>query len=151
MDRIDRHILMLLQQQGRLSTADLSELVGLSASPCARRLKRLEDEGYIDGYHAVLNKAKIGIAMTIFVEVSLNSHQAASIEDFEQAIADMDEVVNCYIVSGAYDYLLEVVNHDLEGYEQFTRKLHRQENVKDLHTHLAIRQVKGKSTLPIFN
>ena len=150
MDRIDHRILMVLQQEGRISTADLSERVGLSPSPCARRLKRLEEEGYIENYQANLSRAKIGIAMTFFVEVRLNNHQATSIEDFEQVISEMEEVINCYIVSGAYDYLLEVVSPSLEEYELFTRKLHRLKSVKDFHTHLSVRQVKGKSSLPIY-
>lgn len=89
--------------------------------------------------------------MTVFVEVSLNNHQAPSIDDFEQAISDMEEVISCHVVSGAYDYLLEVVSKDLTGYEAFTRKLQRLENVKDIHTHLAIRQVKGNGNLPVYS
>ncbi|MGC9402115.1 Lrp/AsnC family transcriptional regulator [Vibrio genomosp. F10] len=149
MDRIDRRILELIQQQGRLSTADLADKVGLSASPCARRLKKLEDEGVIDSYNASLNKGKLGIGMTVFVEVSLNNHQAGSIDGFEQAMCESKEVINCHVVSGAYDYLLEVVTKDLEGYEQFTRQLQRIQTVKDIHTHLAIRQVKQGKSLPI--
>jgi Lrp/AsnC family leucine-responsive transcriptional regulator len=150
MDRIDQHILMVLQQEGRLSIADLSEKVGLSPSPCARRLKRLEDEGYIENYQANLNKTKIGITMTFFVEVSLNNHQATSIVGFEQEISEMEEVVTGHIVSGGYDYLLQVVTHDLQGYELFTRKLHRLKSVKDIHTHLSVRQLKTQSSLPIY-
>ena len=79
MDRIDRHILEVLQKNGRLTTAELAERVGLSASPCARRLKRLEDEGFIDDYQAILNRDKLGITMSFFVEIRLNDHQADSI------------------------------------------------------------------------
>lgn len=151
MDRIDNHMLMVLQQEGRLSTAELSERVGLSPSPCARRLKRLEDEGYIENYQANLNQEKIGISMAFFVEVRLNDHQAASINDFEAAIFDMEEVINGHIVSGGYDYLLQVVSKDLQGYEQFTRKLHRLKSVKDIHTHLSVRQLKNKGSMPIYS
>ncbi|KHT51907.1 Lrp/AsnC family transcriptional regulator [Vibrio sinaloensis] len=150
MDRIDKHILSLLQKDARLSTADIADRVGLSASPCARRIKKLEEEGVIAGYQAKLSKPAIGVGMTVFVEVSLNNHQAASIDAFEQAILEMGEVTNCHVVSGAYDYLLEVVSQDLSGYESFTRKLQRLDNVKDIHTHLAIRQVKESSDLPVF-
>lgn len=151
MDRVDRRILALMQQDARQSIADIADKVGLSSSPCARRIKRLEELGIIDGYRASLNKSKVGIAMTVFVEVSLNNHQADSINDFEQSILVMDEVISCHVVSGAYDYLLEVVSKDLPGYESFTRKLQRLENVKDIHTHLAIRQVKEACNLPIFS
>jgi len=150
MDRIDRHILEVLQKEGRLSTAELSERVGLSPSPCARRLKRLEDEGYIEDYQANLNKARVGISMNFFVEVSLSNHQEASITSFEQALCDMKEVISAHIVSGGYDYLLEVVSPDLAGYEAFTRKLHKITSVKDIHTHLSVREVITKKALPIY-
>ncbi|EJA7338780.1 TPA: Lrp/AsnC family transcriptional regulator [Vibrio parahaemolyticus] len=149
MDKIDRQLLHLIQKDATLTTAELADQVGLSASPCARRLKRLEQEGVISGYRAMISRGAVGIAMTVFVEVSLNNHQASSIDEFETAIVDMDEVISCHVVSGAYDYLLEVVSKDLPGYEIFTRKLQRLENVKDIHTHLAIRQVKGNGCLPI--
>ncbi|EHP3972804.1 Lrp/AsnC family transcriptional regulator [Vibrio parahaemolyticus] len=149
MDKIDRQLLHLIQKDATLTTAELADQVGLSASPCARRLKRLEQEGVISGYRAMISRGAVGIAMTVFVEVSLNNHQASSIDEFETAIVDMDEVISCHVVSGAYDYLLEVVSKDLPRYESFTRKLQRLENVKDIHTHLAIRQVKGNGCLPI--
>ncbi|ELB2149105.1 Lrp/AsnC family transcriptional regulator [Vibrio parahaemolyticus] len=149
MDKIDRQLLHLIQKDATLTTAELADQVGLSASPCARRLKRLEQEGVISGYRAMISRGAVGIAMTVFVEVSLNNHQASSIDEFETAVVDMDEVISCHVVSGAYDYLLEVVSKDLPGYESFTRKLQRLENVKDIHTHLAIRQVKGNGYLPI--
>ncbi|ENJ5960269.1 Lrp/AsnC family transcriptional regulator [Vibrio parahaemolyticus] len=149
MDKIDRQLLHLIQKDATLTTAELADQVGLSASPCARRLKRLEQGGVISGYRAMISRGAVGIAMTVFVEVSLNNHQASSIDEFETAIVDMDEVISCHVVSGAYDYLLEVVSKDLPGYESFTRKLQRLENVKDIHTHLAIRQVKGNGCLSI--
>ncbi|EEZ83263.1 putative transcriptional regulator [Vibrio alginolyticus 40B] len=139
-----------MQKDATLTTAELADQVGLSASPCARRIKRLEQEGVISGYRAIVSRDTVGIAMTVFVEVSLNNHQASSIDEFEHAVVEMDEVISCHVVSGAYDYLLEVVSKDLAGYETFTRKLQRLENVKDIHTHLAIRQVKGNGSLPIY-
>ncbi|GAJ77865.1 transcriptional regulator, AsnC family [Vibrio sp. JCM 18905] len=150
MDKIDRQLINLMQKDATLTTAELADKVGLSASPCARRIKRLEQEGVISGYRAIVSRDTVGIAMTVFVEVSLNNHQASSIDEFEHAVVEMDEVISCHVVSGAYDYLLEVVSKDLAGYETFTRKLQRLENVKDIHTHLAIRQVKGNGSLPIY-
>ncbi|MGO2386824.1 MAG: Lrp/AsnC family transcriptional regulator [Psychrobacter sp.] len=150
MDKIDRHILEVLQREARLSTAELSERIGLSPSPCARRLKRLEDEGYIENYQANISKAKAGIMMSFFVEVSLNNHQEDSIAAFEQALSNIDEVINGHVVSGSYDYLLEVVSPNLDGYERFTRKLNKLASVKDIHTHLSVRKVINKTTLPIF-
>ncbi|CDU14537.1 Lrp/AsnC family transcriptional regulator [Vibrio coralliirubri] len=150
MDRIDRHLLELLQKDGRLTTAELADEVGLSPSPCARRVKRLEEKGIIDGYRVSLSREQVGIAMSVFVEVSLNNHQEVSIDKFEAAVVEMEEVISCHVVSGAYDYLLEVVSPNLKAYEAFTRKLQRLSNVKDIHTHLAIRQVKGNAPLPIY-
>jgi len=150
MDKIDRHILEVLQNEGRISIADLADQVGLSPSPCARRLKRLEEENYIEDYQANLNKNRVGISMTFFVEVSLNRHQEETIEVFESALLDMDEVINAHIVSGRYDYLLEVVSKNLAGYEAFTNKLHRIKSVKDIHTHLAVRKIAAKRALPIY-
>ena len=150
MDRIDRHILDVLQNEGRLSTAELSDRVGLSPSPCARRLKRLEDEGFIKDYQANLDRERIGISMTFFVEVTLNRHQEESIRLFEQALNDMEEVVRGHIVSGGYDYLLEVVTKNLAGYEAFTSKLHKITSVKDIHTHLSVRQAIPTKPLPIY-
>tara|TARA_Y100000588_G_scaffold68623_1_gene69878 strand:+ start:79 stop:552 length:474 start_codon:yes stop_codon:yes gene_type:complete len=150
MDRIDKHLLELLQRDGRLTIAELADLVGLSPSPCARRIKRLEQNGIIDSYRVSLSRSHVGIAMSVFVEVSLSNHQEKSINEFEHAIVEMEEVISCHVVSGAYDYLLEVVSENLNAYESFTRKLQRLENVKDIHTHLAIRQVKGNTPLPIY-
>ena len=88
--------------------------------------------------------------MSFFVEVSLSNHQEGSITAFENALSEMDEVINGHVVSGPYDYLLEVVSADLNGYEEFTRKLHKLTSVKDIHTHLSVRRVINKTTLPIF-
>ncbi|HAS6346706.1 Lrp/AsnC family transcriptional regulator [Vibrio sp. IRLE0018] len=150
MDRVDKKILELLQKNAHITAAEIADAVGLSPSPCARRIKRLEQNGVIAGYHALIARERVGIAMTVFVEVSLNNHQVKSIDDFEQSILAMDEVVSCHVVSGAYDYLLEVVANDLVGYESFTRQLQRLQNVKDIHTHLAIRKVKNSHQVPIY-
>ncbi|CAE6920344.1 helix_turn_helix ASNC type [Vibrio sp. B1REV9] len=150
MDKIDKMLLNLIQNNATLTTSELADIVGLSASPCARRIKRLEQSGVISGYQAVLSRGKIGISMTVFVEVSLNNHQASSIDDFESEITQIEEIISCHVVSGAYDYLLEVVTNDLQGYEAFMRKIQRLNNVKDIHSHLAIRQVKGNGSLPIY-
>ncbi len=150
MDKIDRNILTLLQKEGRISISDLADKVSLSPSPCARRLKRLEEEGYIQDYQANLNKAQVGINMTFFVEVSLNRHQEKAIEEFETALLAMKEVVNAHIVSGAYDYLIEVATPNLTGYEGFTTKLHKIPSVKDIHTHLSVRQLNTQRILPIY-
>lgn len=149
LDRIDLHLLRLLQQDGRLTTVELAEQVGLSASPCARRLKRLEGEGHIRGYRAVLAREKLGLGITIFVNVRLSQHREPLVEAFEQAVAAMAEVISCHTVSGNYDYLLEVVVPDLPAYEQWIRRLQSQDMVNDISSHFAIRAVKVMGALPI--
>ncbi|ORJ13133.1 Lrp/AsnC family transcriptional regulator [Aeromonas salmonicida] len=149
LDRIDLHLLRLLQQDGRLSTVELAEQVGLSASPCARRLRRLEGEGHIQGYRAVLAREKLGLGITIFVNVRLSQHKEPLVDAFEQAVAAMAEVINCHTVSGNYDYLLEVVVPDLPAYEQWIRRLQSQDMVNDISCHFAIRAVKVMGPLPI--
>lgn len=149
LDRIDLHLLRLLQQDGRLTTVELAEQVGLSASPCARRLKRLEGEGHIRGYRAVLAREKLGLGITIFVNVRLSQHREPLVEAFEQAVAAMAEVISCHTVSGNYDYLLEVVVPDLPAYEQWVRRLQSQDMVNDISSHFAIRAVKVMGALPI--
>ncbi|RSM25244.1 Lrp/AsnC family transcriptional regulator [Aeromonas salmonicida] len=149
LDRIDLHLLRLLQQDGRLSTVELAEQVGLSASPCARRLRRLEGEGHIQGYRAVLAREKLGLGITIFVNVRLSQHKEPLVDAFEQAVAAMAEVISCHTVSGNYDYLLEVVVPDLPAYEQWIRRLQSQDMVNDISSHFAIRAVKVMGLLPI--
>ncbi|MGF1763166.1 Lrp/AsnC family transcriptional regulator [Aliivibrio kagoshimensis] len=147
MDRLDVKIVDILQTQGRLTTAEISDEVGLSASPCARRLKKLEQQGVITGYRACIDRKKVGLGVTIFVNVGLSNHQEEVINEFENAIIDMHEIVNAHIVSGANDYLLEVVTSDLEHYEQVMRKLQTLSMVKDINTNLAIRSIKSDTPL----
>ena len=148
LDRIDLHLLRLLQQDGRLSTVELAEQVGLSASPCARRLRRLEGEGHIQGYRAVQAREKLGLGITIFVNVRLSQHKEPLVDAFEQAVAAMAEVISCHTVSGNYDYLLEVVVPDLPAYEQWISRLQSQGMVYDIGRHFAIRAVEVRGPLP---
>ncbi|MBL4831190.1 MAG: Lrp/AsnC family transcriptional regulator [Aliivibrio sp.] len=149
MDRMDVHIIDIVQRDGRLTTTEIAEQVGLSASPCARRLKKLERQGVITGYRATINRKKVGLGVTIFVNVGLSNHQESAISHFENAILKMNEVINAHIVSGANDYLLEVVTTDLEHYEQFMRKLQTLSMVKDINTSLAIRSIKSNAPLEL--
>ena len=149
LDRIDLQLLRLLQQDGRLSTVELAQQVGLSASPCARRLKRLEGEGHIQGYRAILAREKLGLGITVFVNVRLSQHREALVEAFEQAVSAMGELISCHTVSGTYDYLLEVVVPDLPAYEQWVRRLQSLAMVNDINSHFAIRAVKVMGPLPI--
>ena len=122
MDEIDCRILEVLQHQGRISILDLAEKVGLSPTPCARRVKRMEDLGVIEGYMAVLNPKALGIGLDVFVNVRLRSSTRKEIENFEQAIQGMPEVVECYLVTGGYDYLLHLRVADVDVFKDFVRE-----------------------------
>ncbi|MDT9001991.1 Lrp/AsnC family transcriptional regulator [Paucibacter sp. APW11] len=149
MDRIDIQLLELLQREGRLGVSELAQRVALSASPCARRLKRLEDEGFISGYRAVLDRKQLQLATTVFVNVRLMHHREDAVRLFEAAMQAMAEVVACHVVSGAHDYLLEVVVRDLPDYEQIVRKLQAHPMVQDITSNFAIRCVKSEAPLPL--
>jgi Lrp/AsnC family leucine-responsive transcriptional regulator len=152
MDRIDLQLLDLLQREGRLTVAELAELaerVALSPSPCARRLKRLEDEGLIAGYRAVLDRQALRLASTVFVNVRLMHHRADAVQQFEAAMQAMAEVISCHVVSGSHDYLLEVVVGTLGDYEQIVRRLQGLPVVQDINSSFAIRCVKSGAPLPL--
>jgi Lrp/AsnC family leucine-responsive transcriptional regulator len=149
MDKIDLQLLDLLQRDGRLSIAELAERVALSPSPCARRVKRLEDEGLISGYRAVLDRKRLALGTTVFVNVRLMHHREDAVHQFEAAMQAMAEVVACHVVSGAHDYLLEVVVADLAGYEQIVRRLQALPMVQDITSSFAIRGVKAGAPLPL--
>lgn len=149
LDRIDRRLLDCLQQDARLTTAQLAERVGLSPSPCARRIRRLEQDGLIEGYRAQLNRQRLNLGITIFVHVRLSQHQDKLVETFEDTVRNMAEVINCHTVSGPFDYLLQVVTPDLPGYEQWVRRLQKLPNVNTVDSSFAIRPVKEQGPLPI--
>lgn len=149
MDRTDLRILQLLQADGRLSTVELADKVGLSPSPCARRLKRLEDQGTISGYRAILDRNQLALSTTVFVSVRLSHHQEEVVQAFENAMMTMSEVISCHVVSGAFDYLLEVVARDLSDYEGLVRKLRVLPMVHDINSSFAIRTVKDRFPLPL--
>lgn len=115
----------------------------------ARRIRRLEEDGFIEGYRAQLNRDKLDLGITIFVHVRLNQHQDTLVDAFEATVRKMAEVINCHTVSGAFDYLLHVVTRDLSGYEQWVRRLQKLPNVNTLDSSFAIRSVKEQAPLPI--
>src|SRR4051812_825801 len=120
LDAIDRRILEQLQRDGRLTNLELAERVGLSPSPCLRRVRILEQAGVIQGYAARLNRRKVGLGLTIFIAMNLERHGEVETDTFRDMIAAMPEVVACYVTSGEYDLLLQVVVEDLEEYREFS-------------------------------
>ncbi|WP_042400779.1 Lrp/AsnC family transcriptional regulator [Streptacidiphilus carbonis] len=119
MDDVDRAILSVLAREGRISNADLAARVGLSPSPCLRRVNRLEQSGVIRGYRAVIDPAAVGRSLRVFIGVRLARHARADVAAFEQAVTELSEVVNAHHITGNFDYLLQVEVADLPAYEHF--------------------------------
>jgi len=117
LDRIDIRILAELQRSGRITNIDLAEAVALSPSPCLQRVKRLEKAGCIVSYHAHIDLAKLGETTTIFTEITLSDHHRENFRKFEEKIADVDEVIECHLVSGGYDYLLRFLTRGINHYQ----------------------------------
>jgi Lrp/AsnC family leucine-responsive transcriptional regulator len=150
LDAIDRKILALLQQDGRMSVAELAEKVGLSASPCLRRVRMLEQAGVIARYVAVLNQQSVGLPISVFVSIKLESQREEALDRFGKAIARWPEVLECYLMTGPRDYLLRVVVADLAAYERFLKqKLTRLSGVGSIESSFALEQVKYTNVLPL--
>jgi Lrp/AsnC family leucine-responsive transcriptional regulator len=150
LDVIDCRIIAALQANGRLSNIELAELVGLSPSPCSRRVKRLEQDGYIEGYRAVLRRDRVGLGFSVFVGVKINGHANEHALLFERAVVEMPEVVACHLVSGEADYFLEVVVPELADYQQFlVGKLLTLPIVREVRSNIAIQTLKAEAPLPL--
>jgi len=150
LDAIDRRIVAALQADGRLTNTDLAQRVGLSPSPCLRRVSRLEREGYIEGYRAMLRRDQIGLGLTVFVGVKIEGHANDKALEFEGAVVAFPEVVACHMVSGEADYLLEVVVPDLDHYRSFLiGKLLELPIVREVRSNIAIQSLKAAAVLPL--
>lgn len=150
LDRIDRNLLAVLQENGRLPITDLAEKVGLTTSPCLRRLKILEKAGVIRGYAAQVDQEKVGLPVSVFISIKLERQREEALESFERAIRDCPEVVECYLMTGSRDYLLRVVAQDLSAYERFLKDtLTRIDGVASIESSFALAQVKHSGALPI--
>lgn len=149
-DAIDRRILRALQRDGRLQNVELAKEVGLSPSPCLRRVRLLEEAGVIERYAAVLNPVKIGKGLSVFARVWLKAQDAETVDTFTTAIQKMPEVVECHLMVGDCDFLLRVVAADLEDYRQFQVKyLTRIPGVQSVKTEVPMQKIKLTSALPI--
>lgn len=151
MDKIDKKILDLLQKNGRINNQTLADKVALSPSPCLRRVNQLEEEGYIHKYVALLDQEKLGLNLTIFIRVGLNSHHHKVMRHFENAIKVMHEIVQCYLIAGSEeDYILKVVVPNLNDYQAFLlNKLTQIEGVKNIHSSFVLRKVVDTVALPL--
>jgi Lrp/AsnC family leucine-responsive transcriptional regulator len=150
MDTVDRQMLTILQRDGRISNAALADELHLSPSPCLRRLRALERDGVIAGYRAELDRNKLGLGLTVFVELKVDGHSDRSAAAISEALQAAPEVVAAHIVSGSADFLLEVVVADLAAYERLMfDTLLRLPNVSDVRSNFALRTVKTHGPLPL--
>jgi DNA-binding Lrp family transcriptional regulator len=149
-DDIDLQILGELQNDGRMTNVDLARRVGLTAPPCLRRVRALEDSGAISSYHAVVDPAILGYTITVFAMVSLKSQAEADLKAFEDHVRDLPEVRECHMLNGEIDFILKVVAKDLQGFQQFlTSKLTPAPNVTSVKTSLTIRTAKNQPGVPL--
>ena len=150
LDRTDQRLLAALQDDARLTVAELAERVSLSTSPCWRRVRRLEQAGYIAGYHAQLSATRLGYGITAFVSVVMGSHTREVARAFEARLQDIPEIIACHNVSGQYDFLLEVVAADLAAYGDFARNvLQDLPGVTELHSSFSLKSLKDQRKLPL--
>lgn len=150
MDAKDRQIIRELQKDGRITNQDLADRVNLSPSPCLRRLRLLEEAGVIKGYTALVDQKAYGLPITVFIRVRLERHGEAVVRTFEEHVARIDEVLDCYLLAGGDDYLLWVIVASLEAYEDFIRrKLHAIPGVASIDTSFAYGVVKQTRVFPV--
>ena len=150
LDHIDRKILSILQKNAKVSMQDLSEAVGLSASPCLRRVKLMEEAGIIRGYVALVEQKSVGLPISVFASVKLERQRESELDRFAAAITAWPEVVECYLMTGHRDFLLRIVVPDLEAYDRFLKaRLTRLEGVASIESSFALEQTKYTNVLPI--
>ena len=150
LDSIDRQLLATLQDEGRVTNVDLAARVGLTAPPCLRRVRALEDSGVIKGYHAELDGAKLGFAITVFAMVSPKSQAEESLRQFEDHMRALPEVRECHMLNGEIDFILKIVSTDLQSFQEFlTSKLTPAPNVASVKTSLTIRTAKQLPGVPL--
>ena len=149
MDRTDRMILTILQEDSTVPVAEIGRRVGLSTTPCWRRIQKMEEEGVIKGRVAVLNPAKVNAKVTVFVSVTTNQHNEDWLTRFSRIIGELPEVVEFYRMSGQVDYLLKVVVPDIEAYDAFYKKLVSKMDIMDVSSAFAMETIKNETALPL--
>jgi len=150
LQRVDRRILDVLQEEARITNAELADRVGLSPSPCLRRVRALEEEGIVGRYVTLLPAEKLGLPVNVFATVTLDRQVQENLDRFERELSDRPEIMECYLMTGEFDYLLRIVVPDLAAYERFLMDhLTRIEGVASIKSSFAIRQVRYKTALPL--
>jgi len=146
----DLKILDLLQTDSNLTTQEIADQINMSQSPCWRRINRLEERGLIDNRVAILNRKKLGMEIVVFATVNLTSQGRKNLEQFETEVSKLPEVIECYTMAGAWDYMLKIVTRDISHFEQFVRNhLTVLSNVGEVHSHIAVTEIKNSTQLPL--
>ena len=150
-DRYDRHILEILQQDGRISNQDLSDRIGLSPSPCLRRVRALEESGLITGYRALLDSRKLGLSLMALIHISMDQHTPERFANFEAQVAENSEVLECLLITGQdADYQLKVVVRDMDAYQDLLlNRITRSPGVTGVHSSFVLRRVVDQTALPV--
>lgn len=151
LDRYDRQILEILQQNGRISNQDLADKIGLSSSPCLRRVRALEEGGYITAYRALLDAKKLGLTLMALIHISMDRHTPERFANFEEQVSILPEVLECLLITGQdADYQLKIIVRDMEAYQELLlNKITRIEGVSGVHSSFVMRKVVDKTALPI--
>lgn len=150
LDRLDARIIAELQKDGRRSVVELGEAVGLTGTPCARRVKQLEHSGVILGYTAIVDPARLGLKVQAFVRVKLDRHTDENVEQFEHELAALEQVISCYATTGEYDFILQVVAPDLEALSKLVlKKLLKIPCIRDVHSSLVLNTLKRSVRVPL--
>jgi Lrp/AsnC family leucine-responsive transcriptional regulator len=150
-DRFDRQILEVLQSEGRISNQELADRIGLSPSPCLRRVRALEEAGVIAGYRAILDARQLGLTLLALIHISMDRHTPERFANFEQRVADLPEVLECLLITGQEaDYQLKVIVRDMDAYQALLlNRITRIEGVSGVHSSFVMRRVVDKTALPI--
>ena len=147
---LDYKLLKLLQNNADLTTAELADAVGLSQSPCWRRICRLQQNGIIRKKVALLDNEKLGMGVVVFTSINLSSHHGKTLQDFEIQVREFPEVLECYTMTGSMDYMLKIVTRDIHHYEIFVRNhLAQIPNIREMHSNVAITRIKDTTELPL--
>lgn len=150
LNQIDIKLLTALQQDGRITNQALAEQVGMSASPCWRRVKQLEEEHYIQGYRAVLDRRKIGLGVMVFIRIKIDRHSETEAQKFEQEVMQLEDVVACYSIGGDADFLLQVVAPDLDSFAEFAMSIVRQlPGIKEMQSMFVLKEIKPFVAFPV--
>jgi DNA-binding Lrp family transcriptional regulator len=146
----DARILSALQQDGRMANQTLADHIGMSASPCWRRVRQLEEHRYIQGYRAVLDRRKIGLGVMVFIRVSIDRHSRTEAQKFEEEVMGLEDVVACYSIGGDADFLLQVVARDLDSFAEFAMTVVRQlPGIKEMQSMFVLKEIKPFTSLPV--